>query len=204
MVSIETVVSMLFFVLAFSYALLEMTFFFRKETQENEQVHFLKYSLFYVAGYYQMLLRALLALLFIYIFLMVYNIILVGVFKPLISDSVSSGMSKGTPYDEVISKAKEGYFELISGMAKLMLQIVFKIVDFRTPNGILGLTTLLVYVPLTIFILVTTYHMTIARPKNMEKIGNVDDARKTNYHYVTMIVLSFIILSVGVIVFASL
>jgi hypothetical protein len=129
---------------------------------------------------------------------MVYNIILVGVFKPLISNSVSAGVSKGTPYDEVVSKAKDGYFELISAMAKFIFATVFKVIHVR-----LALFLLLVYVPLAIFMLTLTYHLTIARPKNIEKTGNIYEARATNYHYVTIIVISFIILSIGYIVFVG-
>ncbi len=198
MVSTEVVVGMIFFVLAFAYALLDSAFFFRKDEQTNKQIHFLRYGLSYVAGYYQMLLRTFLALVFIFIFLMVYNIIMVGVLKPLISDSVASGMSKGTPYEEVVAKAKHGYFELISSLAKLMVVTVFSVVNVK-----LALILLFVYVPLAIFILVTTYHLTIARPKNMETIGDIDNARTTNYHYLTMMVISFIILSIGFIVFAG-
>ena len=194
MVNIEVVVGLLLFVLAFMYALLDMAYYFKKDTQENQQLNFLEYGVIYLAGYYQILLKALLSLLFIFVFLMVYNIILVGVFKPLISDTTQQ--SGDITYREIISKAKDGYFGIISSLAKLIFTTVFRIVDVR-----FALLVVLLYIPITIFIVVITYHLTIARKIKMENSINPYDTRTTNYHFMTLLALSFIIISVSVVSF---
>lgn len=199
MASIEVAVGLVLFILSFTYALLDISIFFRKEAQEREQQNFLKYGLFYVAGYYQIVLKALLALLFVFVFLMVYNIILVGVFKPLISDAGTVSTSGDMTYEQIVAKAKGGYFELISAIAKLVFTTVFRIVDVR-----FALLLLFAFIPITIFLVVTTYHLVIARKYNMEMVISSDDARVANYHYLTIMILSFIIVSVGFIVFVGL
>jgi hypothetical protein len=196
MVNIEIAVGLLLFVLAFSYALLDIPHFFRKEAQESEQVSFWKYGFFYVAGYFQILLKAFLALLFVFVFFMVYNIILVGVFKPLISDSISEG--KGA-YEDVVAKAKEGYFSAISAMAKITVSTVFVVVDVK-----LALLLLFAYLPITVFVVAIVYHSTVARKKNMEGAFDANVARTTNYHFLTMTSLSFIIMTLCFIVIAGL
>jgi hypothetical protein len=199
MVSIEVAVGLFLFILSFTYALLDISIFFKKTTQEREQHHYLKYGVFYVGGYYQIVLKALLALLFVFVFLMVYNIILVGVFKPLISETVSASSSGDMTYEQIVAKAKEGYFALISAIAKLVFTTVFRIVDVR-----FALLLLFAFIPITIFFVVTTYHLTIARKHNMEKVDSPESARVANYHYLTIIIMSFIIVSIGFISFIGL
>jgi hypothetical protein len=199
MVSIEVAVGLILFILSFTYALLDISTFFKKETQEREQHHYLKYALFYVGGYYQIVLKALLALLFVFVFLMVYNIILVGVFKPLISDTASSSTSGDITYEQIVAKAKGGYFDLISAIAKLVFTTVFKIVDVK-----FALLMLFVFIPITIFFVVTTYYLTVGRKYNMENVTSPNTARVANYHYLTIMILSFIIISIGFISFIGL
>lgn len=196
MVSIEVVVGLLLFILSFSYALLDISYFFKKETQEYEQLHFLEYGTLYLMGYYQILLKALLALLFVFVFLMVYNMVLVGVFKPLISNPVAPGVSGDATYDEIVAKAKGGYFEIISAIARLIFTTVFEIVDVK-----FALAVVFVILPVSIFIIAVCYHIIIASKKKMENVEEPVEIRATNYHYITLISLSFIVVAIGFIAF---
>lgn len=193
MVSIEVTVGMLLFILSFTYALLDISYYFQKDIQENEQLHFLEYGMVYFGGYYQIVMKALLGLLFVFVFLMVYNIILVGVFKPLITETkgFSAEGSGEMTYRTIVSKAKEGYFELISSVAKLIFTTVFRVVDVK-----FALVVLLVFIPLSILLVTITYHSTIGRKIKMDNSTEPYTTRSTNYHYVTLLVLSFIILAV--------
>jgi hypothetical protein len=193
MVSNEVVVGIMLFSLAVVYALLDVDESFSKDNQESKRHPVLIYSFNYTIGYFQILFKALLALLFVFIFLMVYNFILVGVFKPLISDSVNAGTQSSLPYEQIVSKAKEGYYQLIAAVTKHIFTTVFQIVDIKLIFAMMFLV-----VPLFIFVVVTTYYLTIARSKKMENIVDTDEdyrVRSTNYHFLTLLIISIIILS---------
>jgi hypothetical protein len=199
MVSIEVVTGVMLFALAVVYALLDADSCFSKEEQESKIHPVLIYSFNYTIGYFQILFKALLALLFVFVFLMVYNIILVGVFKPLISDNVSSGTYGSLPYDAIVAKAKEGYFQLIAAVTKHIFATVFQIVDVK-----LVFVLMFLFIPLFVFAVVTTYHLSIARSKKMENIGSTDgeySVRSTNYHFLTLLIISITILSTSWIAF---
>lgn len=196
MVSVEAGIGMLIFILAFSYALLDVATYFRKEEQENNKMNIFKHALYFVLGYFHILLMTLLALIFVFVFLMVYNIILVGVFKPLISDNIAP--SSGG-YSAIVQKAKDGYFAIISTLAKLIFTTVFRVIDIK-----LALFLLMVFIPVCIFVVVIIYNLTIARESKIEVQAIPLDVRSTNYHYLTMVNLGMIVSSIGFIAFVGL
>ena len=76
---------------------------------------------------------------------MVFNVITLGVFKPLMSDSVGSDASVygNTGYGDIIMKAKEGYFALLGAVAQKVFQTTFHVVKYNTV-----MTALLVFAPI--------------------------------------------------------
>jgi hypothetical protein len=149
---VEAVVGTIFFVAAMVLSLLKYPDYVTKETQLDSKVSRYARSMYYLYGYANILLKALVVLVFIFVFIMVFNVITLGVFKPLMSDSVGSDESvyANTGYGDIVMKAKDGYFALLGAVAQKVFQTTFHVVKYNTV-----MTALLVFAP--IFILCVAF-----------------------------------------------
>lgn len=144
---VEAVVGTIFFVAAMVLSLLKYPDYVTQETQLDFKVSRYARSMYYLYGYATILLKALLVLVFIFVFIMVFNVITLGVFKPLMSDSVGSDASvyANTGYGDIVMKANEGYFALLGAVAQKVFQTTFHVVKCNTV-----MTSLLVFAPIFI------------------------------------------------------
>jgi hypothetical protein len=174
------------FVLAIVYAFTEYAQVFDRQHYTGKYTNALKYALSYVFGYGNIMFKALVILLFIYVFVVIYNIALVAIFKPLISDNTDSATSIkfSTGADELVNKARNTYFEAIKYIVKHMMDLAFGFL--RIPRIMLMMYIVL---PMTLVIVTTALYYTY-----MNKDSKLEEMN-TMYHVCMILMLSLVALS---------
>jgi hypothetical protein len=171
------------FVLAIVYAFTEYSYVFDRQQYIGNYTNALKYALSYTFGYGNIMFKALVILLFIYIFVVIYNIALVAIFKPLISEhsySISS-IKFSTGADELVNKAKKTYFEAIKYIVKHMMDLAFGFL--REPRIMFIMYIIL---PVTLFAVSTTLYFVYLR-----KTSKVEEMN-TMYHVCMILLFSLV------------
>lgn len=168
---VEAVVGTIFFTAAMVLSLLKYREYVTPGTQTDTEVSKYAKGLYYLYGYVVIALKALIVLAFIFVFIMVFNVITLGVFKPLMSDGIGSDSSVygNSGYNEIILKAKEGYFELLGAVAKMVFATTFHVVKFEN-----AMAALLVFVPLFIAVVSITFQF-VWNPRDKKKNKDEED-----------------------------
>lgn len=174
------------FVLAIVYAFTEYAQVFDQQHYIGKYSNGLKYALSYVFGYGNIMFKALVILLFIYVFVVIYNIALVAIFKPLISDNTDSATSIkfSTGADELVNKARNTYFEAIKYIVKHMMDLAFGFL--RIPRIMLMMYIVL---PITLVIVSTTLYYTYMNKDSKSEEMN------TMYHVCMLLLFSLVVSS---------
>lgn len=174
------------FVLVIVYAFTEYAQVFDQQHYIGKYSNGLKYALSYVFGYGNIMFKALVILLFIYVFVVIYNIALVAIFKPLISDNTDSATSIkfSTGADELVNKARNTYFEAIKYIVKHMMDLAFGFL--RIPRIMLMMYIVL---PMTLVIVSTTLYYTYMNKDSKSEEMN------TMYHVCMLLMFSLVVSS---------
>lgn len=187
----------LLFCLATIYTLADYDAIFEKSVFLKKWSNPIKYAIAYVMSYMTFILKALLVLCFIFVFIVVYNILIVGIFKPLLSDNLGSaaslksaglGISMGA--SEIVEKARQTYFEAIKEVIKKGIVFVFGM--FRVPNAAL---ILLVVLPIFLFTNALAYYAMTSKSNETNKVLN------TNYHMLTVGIFCMLLLALVFIIY---
>lgn len=179
-------ISISLFVLAIVYAFTEYAQVFDRQNYIGKYSNALKYAVSYMFGYANIMFKALVILLFIYVFVVVYNIALVAIFKPLISDNTDSAISIkfSTGANELVNKARNTYFDAIKYIVKHMMDLAFGFLRF--PRIILMMYIVL---PITLVVVsMTLYYTYMNKDSKLEEMN-------TMYHVCMILMLSLVALS---------
>lgn len=174
------------FVLAVVYAFTEYAQVFDRQYYVGKYSNALKYAVSYVFGYGNIMFKALVILLFIYVFVVIYNIALVAVFKPLISNSTDSAISIkfSTGADELVNKARNTYFEAIKYIVKHMMDLAFGFL--RIPRI---MSMMYIVLPVTLVIVTMALYYTY-----MNKDSKLEEMN-TMYHVCMILMVSLVAVS---------
>jgi hypothetical protein len=181
------------FILALVYCFADYNTVFDKNDYVGTYKSAVKYAFIFFFDFLGIVFKIMMVLLFIYMFIVVYNIAVVGIFKPLLTENADSNqiISSFSSAREILEEAKKSYMSMIKTVAKTAMKIVFGFIDI--PNTIL---LFFVIIPVYLFFVAFAYYQFILNKKNISKI-NEQKMLSTNYHYfmilVFTIVISFII-----------
>ncbi len=188
MMEIEGVFGFILFVACLTLALLNYPDYVYIDKQIQASTSKYIRAMYYLYGYIVIVFKALLALIFVFVFVMVALIIVVGIFKPMMSDGVNSDTSvyANSGYSEIVLKAKEGYFALIGALAQKTFHSALYVFNFPPV-----LVTLFAFTP--IFILcVALVHCVFWNPKDMDD-QEKENYLATNYHLFSVMFLSIMV-----------
>lgn len=192
-------VSIFLFTLASLYTLADYEAIFDKNTFLKKLSNPIKYSIAYVMSYMTYIFKALLVMFFVFIFIIVYNILIVGIFKPLLSENIGSqnnlkaaGFAMGA-YD-IIEKARKTYFEAIQEVIKKGMLFVFGMFKVQYLGMIL-----LIIIPVFLSFVATAYYTNVqTKQKQKQKTQNL----LLNYHL--LMIIMFIVLVISLVFIAYL
>lgn len=186
------------FILALVYCFADYNTVFDKNDYVGTYKSAVKYAFIFFFDFLGIVFKIMMVLLFIYMFIVVYNIAVVGIFKPLLTENADSNqiISSFSGAREILEEAKKSYMSMIKTVAKTAMKIVFGFIDI--PNTIV---LFFVIIPIYLFFVAFAYYQFILNKKNINKNteskSNEQKLLSTNYHYfmilVFTIVLSFII-----------
>lgn len=183
------------FLLALVYCFTDYSSVFDKNDYVGTYKSAVKYAFILLFDFLGIIFKILMVLLFIYMFIVVYNIAIVGIFKPLLTKNADSDeiISSFSSAREILEKATVSYTSMIKTVAKTAMRIVFGFLDI--PNTIM---LFFVIIPIYLFFVAFAYYQFILNKKNINKNNsNEQKFLSTNYHYfmilVFTIVTSFII-----------
>jgi hypothetical protein len=183
------------FLLAMIYSLADISTVFDKNAFVGKYTNSIKYALAFFFGFVTIVFKIMLVLLFIFMFIVVCNIVVVGVFKPLMSESLlntSNPLSAVKGFigaREIIEQARVSYFSMIKTVAVNTMQVVFGFINI--PNTIILLFTV---IPLYLLFSTFSYYQFVS---NKGTISN--DSQKeqkilnTNYHYFIILIFTILV-----------
>lgn len=168
---VEAAVGTIFFVAAMILSLLKYPDYVTKENQSDIKISKYAKALYYMYGYLTIVLKAIVVLVFIFVFIMVFNVITLGVFKPLMSEDVGSNASVygNTGYGDIIAKAKNGYFAVLGAIAERVFKTTFHVIHFENV-----LIAFLVFAPVFILCVCFLFHL-LWSPKDKTKDKDKDE-----------------------------
>lgn len=183
------------FILALIYCFTDYNTVFDKSDYTGTYKNAVKYAFTFFFDFLGMVFKIMMVLLFIYMFIVVYNIAVVGIFKPLFTKNADSNevISSFGSAREILEEAQKSYMSMIKKVAKTAMRIVFGFLDI--PNTII---LFFVIIPIYLFFVAFAYYQFILNKKNINKNrSNEQKLLETYYHYfmilIFTIVISFII-----------
>lgn len=182
-------IALALFLLAIVYCFTEIGSVFQMNTFVESHKGAVAFGLSYCFAFLAIMFKVMLVLFFIYIFVVIYNIAIVGIFKPLISANMDSdaSVSSGSSAREIVEKARVSYYEAIKVVAKKVFTIAFGF--FNIPN-----TLLIVFgvIPLYLLVVTFSYYQFVAT-KEKTKGSQEQNILNTTFMYFTLLI--FIIMT---------
>lgn len=179
------------FLLALVYCFTDYSSVFDKNDYVGTYKSAVKYAFIFFFDFLGIIFKIMMVLLFIYMFIVVYNIAIVGIFKPLLTKNVDSNeiISNFSSAREILEKATISYTSMIKTVAKTAMRIVFGFLDI--PNTIM---LFFVIIPIYLFFVAFAYYQFILNKKNINKSkSNEQKYLSTNYHYFMILVFTIVI-----------
>jgi hypothetical protein len=183
---------LILFLLALIYCFTDYSSIFDKNDYVGKYKSAVKYAFAFCFDYVGIVFKVMLVLLFIYIFIVIYNIAIVAIFKPLLSDNVGSNESVNgfNSAREIIEQARISYFSMIKTVAINTMRVVFGFINI--PNTLL---LLFVIIPIYLLFAVFSYYHFISNKQNVEKEKSKEQKILTStYHYFMILIFTIIVM----------
>ena len=188
-------IGLIMFLLSLVYCFSDYNLVFDKNDYIGTYKSSVKYAFIFLFDFISIVFKIMIVLLFIYMFIVVYNIAIVGIFKPLLTKNADSNevISTFNGARDILEQAQKSYITMIKTVAKTAMRVVFGFLNI--PNTII---LFFVIIPLYLFFVAFAYYQFILNKQNIEKSkSNEQKFLSTNYHnfmiLVFTIVISFII-----------
>lgn len=184
-------------ILALAYSLADFSIILDINEFSNEWKNPGWFALKYSVAYFRVLFQSIIILLFIFIFIVIYDIVLIGFIRPILSDSVDSqkNISSFAGASDIITATKEGYFASITAVMQHVIKIVFGFVQIKY-----AIVLLMAIVPSFIFGISYTYYAFLCS-KEMIKKEDLQKVLKTNFHFISLIVICLIVVVLAFLVY---
>lgn len=184
--------SMLFLTLAIAYCMADYAITFKMDDYATEWQSPSKFALQYVIAYYQILSKSIIILLFLFVFIAIYAIMLVGFVGPIITDNITSkkNISSFAGVEDIVSASKSGYFASIRAVVVNVSKVVFGFVNIDY-----CLLLLIYVIPAFIFSMSYAYYVFLSRKAEIdsEKLQNV---LKTNFYYISIFIVCLMVIAI--------
>lgn len=180
------------FLLAIIYCFTDLFSVYQVNNFVEKHKGAIQFGLSYFFAFLMFMFKVCIVLLCIYIFIVLYNIAIVGIFKPLISENTDSNASidSGSSAREIIDKARVSYYEAIKYIAKKVFTISFGF--FSIPNSIM---MIFVIIP-TYFLVVTySYYQFIATKENTKGAQEQNILSTTFFYFILLLFIVMFLLS---------
>jgi hypothetical protein len=188
------------FLLAMVYSLTDIGVVLDKNAFVGKYTSSIKYALTFFFGFVTIVFKIMVVLLFIYTFIVIYNIVIVGILKPMMSKNTLDPTAGFSGAREIISQARESYFAMIKSVAVKTMDVVFGFINI--PNTLILFFTV---IPVYLLFAVFSYYQFVSTKHNID-----DDTQKgqkilnTNYHYFIMLIFTVVITFALYVIFKTL
>lgn len=177
------------FLLALTYSLTDIGVVLDKNAFVGKYTSSIKYALTFFFGFVTIVFKIMVVLLFIYTFIVIYNIVIVGILKPLMSKNTLDPTRGFSGARDIITQAHESYFGMIKSVATKTMDVVFGFINI--PNTLI---LFFIVIPIYLLFAVFSYYQFVSTKQTID-----DDSQKgqkimnTNYHYFIMLIFTVVI-----------
>jgi hypothetical protein len=184
--------SILFLTLAITYCMVDYAITFKMDDYSTEWQSPSKFALQYVVAYYLILSKSIIILLFVFVFIAIYAIMLVGFVGPILSENITSkkNISSFAGVDDIISASKNGYFASIRAVVDNVSKVIFGFVSINY-----CVLLLLYVVPAFIFSMSYAYYVFLSRKDEIDST-KLQRVLKTNFHYISIFIICLVVIAI--------
>lgn len=181
--NINTGLSLAFLTLAIVYAIADFAIVFDINDFSAEWKAPAKFALSYVMSYYRILGKALIVLFFVFVFIIMYDLVLIGVITPFVSDNIDSkkNISKFAGVAEIIGATKDGYFQGVAKVASLTISTLFGFISLK-----FAILLLVIVFPIVMFCVSFVYYSSISNVSKIDDTEEQQNILKTSFHFISI------------------
>jgi hypothetical protein len=180
--------SVVLLILAIAYSMADFAVLFDINEYSAEWKEPGKFALSYWIAYFRVLFKAIIILFFVFIFIVIYDIVLIGFIYPLLKDNIDSSKNIASfgGASDIITASKAGYFDAIKSMTDNVTKIAFGFINLRY-----AIMLIVVIIPSLIFSVSFVYY-TFLCDKEKIKDEDMQKVLKTNFHYMAIFIISLL------------